>query len=110
MYEGAIPRPARNPNMRLNAFSKDEGSSYIRSADIRVFYSPAASYFAHQQKLGLQAMGEVYKQMPVLPDSSPITKYVQHLGKKLVKQIPQENSWPYQFHVVQQKEINAFAL
>jgi len=63
-----------------------------------------------QQKLGLQAMGEVYKQMPVLPDSSPITKYVQHLGKKLVKQIPQENSWPYQFHVVQQKEINAFAL
>jgi beta-barrel assembly-enhancing protease len=63
-----------------------------------------------QQKLGLQAMGEVYKQMPVLPDSSPVTKYVQRLGKKLVKQIPQEHSWPYQFHVVQQKEINAFAL
>jgi beta-barrel assembly-enhancing protease len=63
-----------------------------------------------QQKLGLQAMGEVYKQMPVLPDSSPITKYMQQLGKKLVKQIPQQNSWPYQFHVVQQKEINAFAL
>src|SRR6266536_3413678 len=63
-----------------------------------------------QQKLGLQAMGEVYKQMPVLPDSSAMTKYVQQLGKKLAKQIPQQNSWPYQFHVVQQKEINAFAL
>ena len=63
-----------------------------------------------QQKLGLQAMAEVYKQMPVLPDSSPITQYVQGLGKKLAKQIPQQYTWPYQFHVVQQKEINAFAL
>jgi Zn-dependent protease with chaperone function len=65
---------------------------------------------ADQIKLGLQAMAEVYKQMPVLPDSSPITQYVQQLGKKLQKQIPSERSWPYQFHVVQQKEINAFAL
>ena len=63
-----------------------------------------------QQKLGLQAMGEVYKQMPVLPDSSPITQYVQRLGKKLVAQIPQQYTWPYQFHVIAQKEINAFAL
>lgn len=63
-----------------------------------------------QQKLGLQAVAEVYKQMPVLPDSSPIAQYVQQLGKKLVKQIPSQYSWPYQFHVVQQKEINAFAL
>ena len=63
-----------------------------------------------QTKLGLQAMAEVYKQMPVLPDSSPITQYVQRLGRKLQKQIPPELSWPYQFHVVQQKEVNAFAL
>jgi hypothetical protein len=63
-----------------------------------------------QEKLGLKAMAEVYKEMPVLPDSSPVTQYVQRLGAKLVKQIPQEYSWPYQFHVVQQKDINAFAL
>ncbi len=63
-----------------------------------------------QQKLGLQAVAEVYKQMPVLPDSNSITQYVQQLGKKLQKQIPSKYSWPYQFHVVQQKEINAFAL
>ena len=63
-----------------------------------------------QQKLGFQAMGEVYKQMPVLPDSSPMTRYVQRLGAKLVKQIPQQYSWPYEFHVIAQKEINAFAL
>src|SRR5512146_1821743 len=63
-----------------------------------------------QGQLGLKAMGEVYQQMPILPDSSPITQYIQQLGKKLVTVIPQQYSWPYQFHVIQQKEINAFAL
>jgi Zn-dependent protease with chaperone function len=63
-----------------------------------------------QEKLGLQAMGEVYKQMPVLPDSSPITRYIQQLGNRLVQEIPHENTWPYQFHVIAQKDINAFAL
>jgi Zn-dependent protease with chaperone function len=61
-------------------------------------------------KLGLQAMSEVYKQMPVLPDSNPMTQYVQQLGNRMVSVIPQQYSWPYQFHVIPQKEINAFAL
>jgi Peptidase family M48 len=66
---------------------------------------------ANQQKqLGLQAAGEVYKQMPVLPDSSPETQYIQKLGKQLVATIPPDRSWPFQFHVIAQKEINAFAL
>lgn len=63
-----------------------------------------------QEQLGLQAAGEVYKQMPVLPDSSPETQYVQQLGRRLQEVIPSDRSWPYQFHVVPQKEINAFAL
>ena len=63
-----------------------------------------------QQQLGLQAMGEVYKQMPVLPDSSPETQYIQHLGKKLAAVIPPDKSWPYQFHVIPAADINAFAL
>ena len=63
-----------------------------------------------QEQLGLQAAAEVYKQMPVLPDSSPETQYIQQLGRKLVAVIPAQDSWPYQFHVVSQKEINAFAL
>jgi Zn-dependent protease with chaperone function len=63
-----------------------------------------------QQQLGLQAMGEVYKQMPVLPDSSPETQYIQHLGKKLAGVIPADKSWPYQFHVIPAADINAFAL
>lgn len=71
--------------------------------------SPHASK-QQQEQLGQQAMGEVYKQMPVLPDSHPVTRYIQQLGRKLESVIPQQRSWPYQFHVVQQKEINAFAL
>jgi predicted Zn-dependent protease len=63
-----------------------------------------------QEQLGLQAVGEVYKQFPVLPDSNPTTQYVQQLGKKLTAVIPQQYSWPFQFHVIPQKEINAFAL
>jgi hypothetical protein len=63
-----------------------------------------------QQQLGLQAMGEVYKQMPVLPDSSPETQYIQHLGRKLAGVIPADKSWPYQFHVIPATDINAFAL
>src|SRR6476469_3322777 len=63
-----------------------------------------------QEQLGQQTAAEVYKQMPVLPDSSAEAQYVQQLGRKLVSVIPPENSWPDQFHVVPQKEINAFAL
>jgi Zn-dependent protease with chaperone function len=65
---------------------------------------------AQQIQLGQQVVAEVYKQMPVLPDSDPLTRYVQQLGRRLEAQIPQDVSWPYNFHVVQQKEVNAFAL
>lgn len=63
-----------------------------------------------QIQLGEQTAAQVYKQMPVLPDSSPETQYIRQLGDKLAATIPQQYSWPFQFHVVAQKEINAFAL
>jgi Zn-dependent protease with chaperone function len=63
-----------------------------------------------QQQVGFQAAAEVYKQIPVLPDNSPETQYVRQLGQRLVATIPPEYSWPFEFHVVAQKEINAFAL
>jgi beta-barrel assembly-enhancing protease len=63
-----------------------------------------------QIQLGYQTAAQVYKQMPVLPDSSPETQYIRQLGEKLAATIPQQYSWPFQFHVIQQKEINAFAL
>jgi predicted Zn-dependent protease len=63
-----------------------------------------------QEQLGRQAMAEVYKQMPVLSDSSVQTQYIRQVGRKLADVIPQEYSWPFEFHVIPQKDINAFAL
>lgn len=58
---------------------------------------------------GKKAAAQVYKEMPVLPESNPVTQYVQQLGAKLVQFAP-GYAWPYSFHVVNQAEINAFAL
>ena len=63
-----------------------------------------------QRQLGLQAAAQVYQQMPVLPDNSPETQYIRQLGQKLVATIPAQYSWPFEFHVIPQNEINAFAL
>jgi Zn-dependent protease with chaperone function len=60
-------------------------------------------------KAGQQAAQEAQKQLPMLPDSSPVVKYVENLGAQLAAHAPGEK-WPYSFHVVNQKEINAFAL
>ena len=45
-----------------------------------------------QVQLGRQAMAEVYKQMPVLPDSSPETRYIRQLGRTLAAVIPEPAS------------------
>jgi Zn-dependent protease with chaperone function len=63
-----------------------------------------------QHALGLQVAAQVFQQMPVLPDDSPESLYVRQLGQKLVATIPEKYSWPFEFHVVPQKDINAFAL
>lgn len=76
------------------------------------FPNPGNAHMSREQQrqLGLQAAAQVYQQMPVLPDGSPETQYIRQLGQKLVATIPPEYSWPFEFHVVAQKEINAFAL
>ncbi|HLB88504.1 MAG TPA: M48 family metallopeptidase [Terriglobales bacterium] len=67
--------------------------------------------FSAQEEVqaGQQAAGQVSRQLPVLPDSDAIARYVQRLGRELASHAPGEK-WPYTFHVVNQKQINAFAL
>ncbi|HZY64195.1 MAG TPA: M48 family metallopeptidase [Edaphobacter sp.] len=67
--------------------------------------------FTQQQEIteGQKVAAQVYKQMPVLPDSDPVSKYVRDLGAKLVAHAP-GYKWPYNFHVVASEDINAFAL
>src|SRR5882672_6857899 len=77
----------------------------------RVTPSHGFNMFSAQEELqaGQQSASQVAKQLPVLPDSDPVTIYVQRLGAQLAAHAPGEK-WPYTFHVVNQKEINAFAL
>lgn len=73
--------------------------------------APCKNAFTPDREIaeGKKSAVEVYKTMPVLPDSSPVTQYVQQLGAKLVEYAP-GYKWPYSFHVVNQADINAFAL
>lgn len=77
----------------------------------RVELAPCKNHYtpAQQIELGDKAKAQVYRQMPVLPDSSPITQYVEQLGEKLAAQAP-GYKWPYNFHVANVADINAFAL
>jgi hypothetical protein len=72
---------------------------------------PCKNSYTTDQEIaeGKKAAAQIAKQMPVLPDSSPVTKYVQQFGNKLVPYAPGYR-WPYQFHVVDMADINAFAL
>ncbi len=67
---------------------------------------------ADDVKLGQEAAAEVRKELPLLSDSR-IDAWVSDVGRKLVDAIPQEfrhSEFRYTFEVVNQKEINAFAL
>src|SRR4029077_10770669 len=79
--------------------------------DARVTPSHGFNMFSAQGELqaGQQSAAQVAKQLPILPDSDPVTIYVQRRGQQLATHAPGEK-WPYTFHVVNQKEINAFAL
>src|SRR5690242_16782269 len=77
----------------------------------RVQPTSGIDVFSTQEEIqaGKDAAAEAKKKLPLLPDSDPVTQYVRGLGQKLVAHAPGEK-WPYEFHVVNQKEINAFAL
>ena len=70
-------------------------------------YSPADDV-----KLGLEAAAQAKKELPLLNDER-VDAYVENVGARLAAAIPPEFQHPefkYTFDVVNQKEINAFAL
>jgi len=67
---------------------------------------------ADDVKLGREAAAEVAKELPLLNDERT-EEYVETIGKKLAAAIPpefQHSEFRYTFDMVNQKEINAFAL
>jgi hypothetical protein len=67
---------------------------------------------ADDVKLGQEAAQQAMQQLPLLNDAA-VEEYVAGIGRRLVNAIPPELQHPefrYSFRVVNQKEINAFAL
>ena len=75
--------------------------------------APRNSYsVAEDVKLGREASAEVRKELPMLNDDR-VDEWVEDIGATLVRAIPAEFQHPefrYTFDVINQKEINAFAL
>ncbi len=79
--------------------------------DARVELAPCKNNYSPEQQiqLGDKVKAQVYREMPVLPDSSAVSQYIQQLGNKLAAEAP-GYKWPYNFHVANVADINAFAL
>jgi beta-barrel assembly-enhancing protease len=60
-------------------------------------------------QLGKQVAAEADAQLPLLPPRQPVSDYVSTLGTRLARNLP-ENPFQFDFKVINQKEINAFAL
>ncbi|MEZ0325202.1 MAG: M48 family metallopeptidase [Fimbriimonas sp.] len=66
---------------------------------------------AEQVKLGLRAAQEVRQKERVLPSSDPRVQTVRRVGQRLLSSMaPDKAPWEYSFDVIDNKQINAFAL
>jgi hypothetical protein len=86
----------------------------IASSDAQTRITPDPNKYSLQQdvELGQEAAAEARKQLPMLNDDR-VDNYVERVGENLVDAIPPEfrhAGFRYTFEVVNQKEINAFAL
>jgi len=82
------------------------------SAQTKIVAPPNHYSPADDVKLGKQAEAQALKELPMLNDPA-VDEYVAGIGQRLVAAIPPEFQHPefhYTFRVVNQKEINAFAL
>ncbi|MGC2526520.1 MAG: M48 family metallopeptidase [Candidatus Acidiferrum sp.] len=78
----------------------------------RTQFKPAWNFYSPQDdiQLGKQVAADAEKQLP--PCNAPkVDAYLTELGKKLVAKLPTGGvQYPWEFHCVNDKEINAFAL
>lgn len=82
----------------------------VAPAEARYNAKPRWSLFSVDQEVqaGKEYSVQVEKEMPLVKDSD-INNYVSRLGQRLAAKAP-GTKYPYSFKVVNQKEINAFAL
>jgi Zn-dependent protease with chaperone function len=72
---------------------------------------PGFNLFSRDQdiQLGREAQQQVEKEVPVVHNAPELENYISQLGMKLAK-VSQAPDYPYNFHIVADKNINAFAL
>src|SRR5215212_9069036 len=64
-----------------------------------------------QVKLGLRAAQEIRQKERVLPSSDPRVQTVRRIGQRLLSSMtPDRAPWEYSFDVIDNKQVNAFAL
>src|SRR5438128_432733 len=80
------------------------------AADSRTNLKPGWNLFSPQQdiEMGQQSAKEAEKQLPIL-NNQQATTYIDALGKSLAAHAPGDK-YPYQFKIVNDTAINAFAL
>ena len=71
---------------------------------------PGYNVFSKQQdvELGREAAGEIRKQVEIV-DNQDLQRYIRDLGARLAEQ-PQADEYPYEFTLINEDSINAFAL
>jgi hypothetical protein len=76
----------------------------------RTVLKPGWNVFSPQQdvELGQKVSADADRQLPIINDAR-ITNYLNRLGRQLASRAPGER-YPYQFKLVNDKSINAFAL
>jgi hypothetical protein len=74
------------------------------------YYDPGWNLYSPQQdiQVGKQAEQQELKHLPILHNPAA-ERYFTHLGDTLAAHMPGPK-WPFNFHLVAQKDINAFAL
>lgn len=63
-----------------------------------------------QIRLGRDAAAEIRRKERVLPANDARVRLVRRIGARLVRTLPANDPWQYSFDVVDDKEMNAFAL
>lgn len=111
----SVFQPVRGARPATNAFSILIGLALLPLVTLaisRLNFKPGFNLYTPEQDvaLGEKTATQVEKQMPMLKDPETL-RYINALGKKLASYAPNDlKIYVWQFHVVNTKDINAFAL
>src|SRR6201984_1074658 len=83
----------------------------LYAADNRTKLKPGFNLFSPQQdiEMGRQSAQQAERQLQIVNDRDPAT-YINTLGQQLAAHAPNNEMYPFQFKIINDTAINAFAL